>query len=143
MNSKIIENRNLYKIFLTLVKYLPMILSVFQIGLTVLNYCGIIAPLLIYFGGTSILFLILLYIISYVFKFCYLFRVPLWYMTAIGILNIVGFYGIIPIDIITQYRIYTIITGFFMTLFIVFMYKNRNKPKVDPIKHFCERYCDC
>ena len=42
-----------------------------------------------------------------------------------------------------MYRIYFIITGLVIVLFIFIMYKNRNNPKVDPIKQLCETYCDC
>ena len=143
MNTKMLENKVLYKMFLTVVKHLPMILSIFQMIMLLLNYLGITAPLLIYFGGTSIIFLILLYIISFVFQYCYLYRIPLWYITIIGVMNLLRYFGFFPVDILVFYRLIALVSGFFMSAFVFYMYKNRNKPKVNPIKNFCERYCEC
>ena len=64
-------------------------------------------------------------------------------MTFIGILNILRYLNCIPIELEFLYRVYLIFSGVFLTIFIGFMYKNRNNPKVDPIKHLCENYCDC
>lgn len=60
-----------------------------------------------------------------------------------NIMNIIRFFIGIPIDLELLYRIHLIMTGFFTTLFIGYMYKNRNNPKVDPIRHLCENYCGC
>lgn len=138
-------NKHLYKIFLVVVKYIPLITALIQIILTIFNYFGVAATSLTYLGGTSILFIVLLFIISYVFKFCYLFRIPLWYNTIIIFLSILRNFGYLPIEIIDLYRIYAIISGIFITLFVVYIYKNRNKTNnIDYIKNLCERYnCDC
>ena len=40
-------------------------------------------------------------------------------------------------------RIYFILFGIMSIAYIWYMYKNRNNPKVDPIKQLCETYCDC
>lgn len=143
MDNKSAVNKNLYKIFLILIKYLPLTLSLIQLGLTIMNWLGISAPLLICFGGSSLIFIVLLYLISYVFKYCYLFRMPLWYITIMMICNILRYLGFIPVDLDTLYRMYFFISGVFGISYIIVAYKNRNKPKVDPIKNFCERYCDC
>ena len=139
------NNKSLYKIFLNIVKYLPMTLALFQIVLTTLNYFGIAAIGLTYLGGSSVLFVALLYIISYVFKYCYLYRIPLWYITLILFLGMLRTFGLLPLDLLDLYRLYTIISGLFTLLFIGYAYKNRNNPnnKIDYIKDLCERYCKC
>jgi hypothetical protein len=43
----------------------------------------------------------------------------------------------------TIWRIYAIITGAFMTSWIIIWYKNRNNPKIDHIKQLCDSYSDC
>lgn len=143
MSNETVRNKNLYKIFISLLKFIPMILALVQIiGLT-LTYCGISSMLLSCFGGSSIIFIGMLFMMSYIFKFCYLYRIPLWYITVIIILNILRLTGLIPIDLIMFYRILALISGIFISLFIIYMYKNRNKPKVDHIKQLCENYAEC
>lgn len=141
--NDLIRNKNLYKIFLSLLKFLPMILSIIQIILTSLNYLGISCTFLTYIGGSSLLFIGLLFMMSYIFRFCYLYRIPLWYITIIGILNLLRYFGCIPIDLESYYRICMAITGIFISLFIGYKYKNRKNPKIDHIKQLCENYANC
>jgi hypothetical protein len=141
--NDLIRNKNLYKIFLSLLKFLPMILSIIQIILTSLNYFGISCTILTYIGGSSLLFIGLLFMMSYIFRFCYLYRIPLWYITIIGILNLLRYFGYISIDLELYYRLCMIITGIFISLFIGYKYKNRKNPKIDHIKQLCENYVNC
>jgi hypothetical protein len=142
MNTKLIENKILYKLFLSIIKFTPIIITIVHTVALILHYVGIPSTLLSCFGGISILFLIILYIISYVFKFCYLYRVPLWYVTVIVLVNVIQLLGV-GITTINLYRIYTIIFGFFLIVFIIYMYKNRKNPKIDHIKQLCDKYIDC
>lgn len=139
-DDKNLKSKTYYKIFLGIVKYTPLTLLLIKIISTILNYFCIFVPELALFGGTSIVFIFLLYLIAQVFKYCYLYKMPLYYMTSLDIFIIVFKSLIDPIDI---YRIIFITFGIFMVIYIIYAYLTRNKPKVDPIKHFCERYCDC
>lgn len=141
--SRSLPNKNLYKIFLSILKYIPLILAIFQISGTIFNYLGYTVLFISYLGGCSILFIVLLYIMSYVFQFCYLYRIPLHYNTIIGLLKMTDLYIPFSLNILSMFQMYAGITGIFIIIFIYYMYKNRNKPKVDPIKNFCERYCEC
>jgi hypothetical protein len=143
MNIKLIENKNLYKLFLSIVKYTPILIMVIHALASLLHYLGIQAIFLSCIGGISILFLLILYIMSYVFKFCYLYRVPLWYLTTITTLNICKSIGLLTTSLLETYQLYAIVFGFFLVIFIIYMYKNRKNPKVDPIKQLCENYVDC
>jgi hypothetical protein len=136
-------NKNLYKIFLSIVKYIPLILSICFIINLILRYFRIASPIIAYFGGASFLFIVVLYLISFVFKFCYLYRIPLHYITINNIFGIIYKCGIITFSIINMYRLYFILTGIVLIVYIWLMYKNRNNPKVDPIKQLCDTYCDC
>lgn len=141
-NPRTLGNRNLYKIFITCIKFIPMILLfVFVIG-TFVSYLGLSPFIISYIGGTSIIFLVLMYLISYIFRFCYLYRLPLHYITISNIILILHKIGII-ISTLIVYRILAICLGLFLIIYIIYWYKNRNKPKVDPIKDFCARYCEC
>lgn len=141
--NEVAISKNLYKIFLAAVKFTPITLIILQLIGTILNYFGITSLILNCVGGTSIIFIILLYLISYVFKFCYLYRIPLHYMTVIIVIKLSDAFINLPINSITLYRIYAVITGLFIVTFIYYMYKNRKSKKVDYIKELCQRYCDC
>lgn len=135
-------NKRLYKIFLGLIKYTPITIAVNQIIGTILNYFGISSILITCFGGASIIFIIILFLISYVFNFCYLFRLPLIYSTIIILLKFIdGIIGLL-ITTIMMFQIIAILTGIFVVLFIYYIYKNRNNPQPDPIIELCKKYCD-
>lgn len=134
-------NKNLYKILLCIIKYTPMILMFGHLLSLILNYVGILAPIISGLLGTSGMFIALLWILSYVFKFCGLYRIPLWYSTLMSILFLLRSYGFIPILITDLYRFYACISGLFIVIFIWFIYKNRNKPKIDYLKQLCDRCC--
>ena len=136
-------NKNLYKIFLSTVKYTPIFLAIAQTLNIATNYIGISAIWIQFLGGISFPFLLMLYIISYVFKFCYLYRIPLQYLTILSVVAIIDSLFGIPISTINMFRIYTIIFGVFIITFVVYMYKNRNKPKIDHLKQMCENYTKC
>lgn len=136
-------NKYLYKIFLGFTKYIPIILSLVFIAGTICSYFKLSVPIISYFGGVSFLFIILLYLISWVFKFCHLYRIPLHYVTLGNCVGILDGYGLIPLDNAMMSRVYFILTGIAVVVYIWFMYKNRNKPKIDHIKQLCDNYCDC
>lgn len=143
MNNGIFRNKQLYKIFLVTVKYLPLLQAIIQMILTVLNYLGISALWLTYFGGTSMVSIALLFIISYVFNFCNLFRIPLFYNFSIVILSYLRIFNIINLNILWTYRIIVVLSGIFIILYIIVAYKNRNNPKIDHMKEFCNKYFCC
>jgi hypothetical protein len=140
MNKEL--NKNLYKIFLTIVKYIPSTLSILHIMSLVLNYFGKSAVLLSCIGGSSVLFLVLLWLISFVFQYCYLYKIPLAYNTSIMIINLLKFSKIINLDITNSYRLYAIIIGVFISLFVIYKYKNRHKDKSkENIDRICKFLC--
>jgi hypothetical protein len=136
-------NKNLYKVFLSIVKYIPVLLSILFILHNILVYIEVITPLLLYIGGMSIISITVLYLISWIFKFCYLYRIPLHYISAGNLIGILDSIFTFPISNLGMLRIYFILFGITAIIYIWCAYKNRNKPKVDPIKQLCETYCDC
>lgn len=142
MNNAFV-NKNLYKIFLSFVKYIPNILAITKILTLILNYCNIHLFCLTCFGGTSIIMLILLYLISFLFKFCGLYRLSLNYVTLVTAISIFDWYIGIPIPIDMTWRLYGIISGVFITSWVIIWYKNRKNPKIDHIKQLCDTYSDC
>lgn len=141
--NNVLPSKNIYKTFLSLIKIIPNILAIGKILGLVLMYLKYSTFALTCFSGTSIIFLILLYLISYVFRFCGIYRLSLNYVSLITALSIFDWYIGIPVSIKTIWRIYTIITGAFITSWIIIWYKNRNNPKIDHIKQLCDKYADC
>ena len=136
-------DKNLYKIFLALVKYIPIAIALIFTTHQILMYLKILNPILMYIGGTSFVFIVLLYILSFVFKFCSLYRIPLHYVTLGNAIGVLDTFLKFPISNLSMFRLYFILFGIMLIIYIWLMYKNRNNPKVDPIKQLCETYCDC
>ena len=130
-----------YKLFMLIMKYIPCVLGVIQIICLVLNYFGINAFVLTCLGGTSYIFIGVLYMFSYIFRFCHLYRIPLYYITVITIIASLDSFIGIPLDTLTLYRVYTLITGISIITYIIYVYKNRNKPKIDYLKQLCDNCC--
>jgi hypothetical protein len=143
MNIQLLKNKNLYKLTAAFVKYAPIVLALLQMIMTILNYAGISAFMLSFIGGSSLMFLGLLYLLSYLFQYCYLYRIPIGYCLIINVLVMLRTGNLLTnIELLDFYRILMIVAGIFISIFVYFMYKNRKNPKVGGIKSFCEKYCD-
>lgn len=138
-----IRNKQLYRLFLLVIKYIPNILAIVKILSLTLSYFGVKSFLLTCLSGTSILFLGILYLISIIFRFCGLYRLSLNYVTLITGITICDWYFDFPIEMLGMYTIYAVISGVFIISWIVYWYKNRHKPKIDHIKQLCDSYSDC
>lgn len=136
-------NKNVYKIFISIIKFLPNFLALLKIIGLLLSYFKITSFVITCIGGTSIVLLVLLYLISYVFRFCGLYRLSLNYVSLITLITIFDFYIGIPLIVSSKFILYTFITGVFISLWLFVIYKNRKNPKIDHIKQLCERYAAC
>jgi hypothetical protein len=136
-----LRNKNLYKIFLSLIKYVPTILALFKITSLTLSYFEITSFAVTCVGGTSILFLILLYLIASIFRFCGLYRISLNYVSTVTAITVLDWYFNLPLDMASRYLMYAVITGVFIVTWVIYWYKNRNNPKIDHIKQLCDSYC--
>lgn len=134
-------NKRLYKVFISLIKVLPNIVALLQILSLLLNYFNINSFIITCLGGTSIIFIIILYLLSYVFKFCGLYRISLNYIITITSIAIYDFYLKIPLALLDLYYLYAAITGVFLISWIVYWYTHRNNPKVDHLKQLCDNIC--
>ena len=110
-------NKLLYKIELCLVKVIPMIYALLSLLNTTLSYFNIEAVILSYIGSVSLVTLLLLYVTSYVFKFCEYHRMFIHYTTVTWILNIIDLYIGIPVSNVGYLGIQLIIAG--ISLFII------------------------
>lgn len=62
-------SKRLYKIFLTIIKFIPNTLALIQIFGLILSYLKITSFFLTCIGGSSILFLFIMYLISFILEF--------------------------------------------------------------------------
>lgn len=136
-------SKNLYKVFLCIVKFIPNVLALIKILTLIFNYLKITTFPLTCLGGTSVITLVILYLVSYIFKFCGTHRISLHYTSLIYLLTIIDYYVGIPLNVSNLYYLYSVITGTFITTWIVIWYKNRKNPKIDYIKQLCDKYSDC
>lgn len=124
-----IKNKLLYKIQLSLLKVIPMLMAFMSLLNSVLSYFNIDTCILSYLGSVSILMLVFLYISSYVFKFCEYHRMFLHYILITWIINLYDYYIEIPISDLEYLCLQMIIAD--ISLFIIlFLYLKRNKHKI-------------
>lgn len=116
-------NKNLYKIFLILLKYTPITLAINDIFHSILSYYKIDCYFLSSPGGVSIYYLSTLYILSYVFRFCYLYRIPLYYITITNIIATYDEHKGIPLDDLQMLRVYLILAGISIISYIILKVK--------------------
>lgn len=118
------------KFVVYLIKIIPMLLALLALLNTVFSYYGIDLPILSYLGGVSVLTLLLLYLLSYAFKFCMYHRLFLHYMTLNWILNIYDYHIGIPMSDKSVYIFYLVITGIFTFLALYYHQKCKKEGKL-------------
>lgn len=141
--SSIVENKNLYKIFLVIIKYIPTILAICKMITLITHYFKFRIFMLTCIGGTSIIFLLVLYLISYIFKFCLTHRLPLHYTSIVTIITMLDYYAGLAINTVTLYQVYLFLSGTFLISWVIVWFVNRKNPKIDHIKQLCESYANC
>ena len=92
-----LRNKRLYKIFLVVLKALPIAFALFAALNTVLSFLAIDLVILSYIGGVTFLSLLFMYLSSYVFNFCAYHRIFLDYAVINNIINVIDLYIGIPI----------------------------------------------
>lgn len=81
-----------------MLKYIPMIISLFYLINTITAFIGIDIPILSTISGMSLLTWIFMYIATIVFNFCSYHRMFLYYILIVDIINIIDYYIGIPIS---------------------------------------------
>lgn len=125
LNHQRVVSKNLYKVLLLILKYTPFILALNETIFTILHYYDVQCLYLNITFGVSFIFLLHLYIVSYVFKFCYLYRIPLYYVTIINIISLYDSLIGIPISDLQILRVYLSIAGFSLLSFIYLKIKSK------------------
>lgn len=123
-------NKNLYKLLIVMLKYIPMIISLCYLANTITAYVGIDIPVLSSIAGMSLLTWLFMYIVTIVFKFCSYHRMFLYYILIVDIINIIDYYIGIPVSDFQLLMLHSIITG--ISLFIIlFLYLKVNGTKIN------------
>ena len=115
-----LKSKTFYKIYLTLIKYTPIICILVEIFTSLFAYFNKEVIYFLFIGGFSISSILLLYIASYVFRFCYLYRLSLH---SIVIVNLIALYDTlfrIPLSDLNMLRVYLIILLVGVIAFIKF-----------------------
>ena len=122
-----LRSKELYKLFLILIKIIPMIMACIFLLNTVLSYFYIDVICLSYLGSCSILTLIFMYLSSNVFRFCIYHRMFIHYVAVNWLLNIIDYYIGIPLNNRNLFIGYMILTG--ITLFLILYFKKHESCK--------------
>lgn len=124
-----------YKLFLLGIKYYPSICILSEIGYSLCEYFRVNGILFTFLGGCTLIGLLLLYIASYVFRFCYLYRLSLHSILLVNILAMYDSFIGIPISDLNILRVYLIILLIGLLSFIKFKVRDarHNKKSISKI----------
>lgn len=120
-------NKLYYKLFIIILKYIPMVIALCYVLNTVTAMLGIYIEPLSNIAGMSLLTWIFLYIATYVFRFCIYHRMFLWYILVDDLLNIVDYYYELPIETGNLLMIHNSIIGIFLFIILGIYVKNHKK----------------
>ena len=118
-------DKKLYKVTLELLKVIPMLLAFCDALHTLLDLCGVDAPVISFIGGISFLTLAFLYLVSYVFKFCIYHRMFLHYIVVNNIISTIEFTIGIPASFMGLCCVFSITLGVFAFLILYFYRKEK------------------
>lgn len=118
--EKLEKSKTLHKALILVIKFIPMVISVFYIMNTILCRLGVDAPVLSNIAGVSLLTWTFLYLSSVVFQFCVYHRMFLYYILADDLLNICDFYFSLPLSTMEILEVHGVLIGLllFSILFI-------------------------
>ena len=120
-------NKSLYKLFILVLKIIPMLIAFIYLVNTVTSLHEIEIPVLSNIAGISLISWLFMYLATIVFRFCFYHRIFLYYILVTDIVNIINYYFSI-IDNYYRYLIlYYNIIGIFLFLILYNHVKNNKK----------------
>lgn len=93
-----LKNKLSHKLFVIVVKYIPMLIATIIATNSVLSFFNIETVFLSYIGGTSFLTILFMYLSSIELGFCSYHRMFIHYILTTNIVNITDLYIGIPIS---------------------------------------------
>ena len=109
-----------------LLKTIPFICALFYILDLILQFFGIDNYVLGYIANLTIISWIFMYLSSFVFQFCIVHRLPLYYILIEDLVVITDTYIGLPVSIIRMYEIHFAIIGIFIFL-ILYLHQKETK----------------
>jgi len=100
-----------YKLFLLFTKYTPHLICLAYIIYTILGFIGIESIAIGYLFSITLFPWLYMFLTSLVFKFCYVHRLPLYYILVNEIITTTDYYLNIPVSDLTLLGIHLIIIG--------------------------------
>ena len=99
------------KIFLILTKYIPHLIGILYVIYTMLSFTEIDPIIIGYITSLSILPWLYLYSASHALEFCYVHRLPLYYILIDQILLVTDNYLCIPVNVYNLFVIHLLLIG--------------------------------
>lgn len=113
-------SKYLYKLYLLSIKYSPIVILIIEILFSLFAYFSLPTVWLNYIACVSILYIIQLYLASYVFRYCYLYRLSLHSIVLTNLLALYDTIFGIPLDDLNMLRVYLVILLIGVISFIKF-----------------------
>ena len=118
-------NRLLYKLMLAALRIIPMLLALIAMLNMLFDFFGIDSGILSMIGGISLLPLLFLYLVSFVFQFCVYHRMFLHYILVNNILTWFDYYIGIPVSNEFLFGMHVFVVGLFLFLVLYFYRKEK------------------
>lgn len=135
--EKSVRSKVTHKVLILVVKYIPMLISIFYMLNTVLCWIEIDTPVISNIAGVSLLTWLFLYLSSIVFQFCIYHRMFLYYILVTDLINIYDFYLGIPISTVQLLSVHSVIISVLLFSLLYIHIKNHDKNnKGDIIKDY-------
>lgn len=123
-----LKSKSLYKLLVVMLKYIPMLITLFYIANTVLSYFYIDIPALSNIAGMSLLPWIFMYVAATVFRFYAYHKMFLYYILVVDVINITDYYIGIPIGDLELLMVHGAITGVSLFIILYLYVKSHKKP---------------
>lgn len=115
-----------YKIFLIILKFIPLILAILEFLHSVLVLFGYNSILIRYLGGISLIPILFIYIAADVFQFCAYHKMFIYYIVIIEFISFLDNIFQFDVSVLFMLSIIVIITILFLML-ILYNYVTNNK----------------
>lgn len=122
-----LRNKLLYKVFLIILKYIPVVITLAYILNTALYWFNIDLSVLSNIAGLFLLPWIFIYVATYVFRFCTYHRLLLYYIFLDDCINIYDYYFGIPLSDHSMLAVHTVLIGILVIVLLVNHVKSNKK----------------
>lgn len=127
LKREAVKSKSLYKIFLLLLKYIPMLIaSCYALG-TLAAIFHIDLFVLSHLAGISLFSWIFIYISAIVFDFCIYHKMFLWYVFVDDVISLIDYYTDIPIGRFNLIAIHSLLIIILLFLLLYFHVKNNKR----------------